>query len=386
MAVSRLGTTLFAIGATVLMVLLSGLAMPSLIHNPSVRIERANPSPAVNSSIAEVPIVVSNSQTVPTTNPFNLKVVVDSSNYTSYESQHLGNVYWTTVNNVLIPSWIQSGNSNLSTGTTYWLKLPFSIGPHSNVTILLKFDYLSVNLFSSNGYEGEFPTATIPYGQYDNGANVFLLYDNFSGTSLNVNKWRVVYNNSGASYQVDNGLTVSGAVNNGYISVVTNQKYSGIYESYLEYTGTSSWGGSGFFLGLAQPETAGGYYGFNNGYSFFVTDNRPGTGYGSYIMLLHNGSTTILNNSANQVVSNYIMKVSWSSTDLNWTNQGIPLVTAHNYTFSPQAVYFDIWVGGDLTNAESATYQYARVITDQPNGVMPISVFGKITGVIDPHP
>lgn len=328
-----------------------------------------------------VPVTLWNNQSSATPDPFNEEIKVNSAIYENYEAPNLQNVFWVTSDNVNIPSWIQSGNSRTSLSTVYWLKLPFSIRSDSNATIQMCFDPLNVSLFSVNGDVGEFPGATQVYGQFDNGANVFPFYDNFSGTALNHNKWNVVFNNSGASYLVDNGLTVTGVAGNAYVSVVTTQKFEGTYEAFLENTGTNSWAGSGIFLGVESPRASGGDYGFMDGYRFFVTDNRPGSGFGSYITLVDNGVVSQLNYTSYQETTNTLMKINWTGHNLSWAEGNSTILTTSNTNFTDQPVYLDIWVGGDLTNTESATYQYVRIVTLLPNNVMPSSSMGDFSHI-----
>ena len=129
------------------------------------------------------PVTITNSQSSATTNPFDQMVSVDSSTYSSYEASDLQNVEWFTSSGTIIPSWIASGNSNSASSTVYWLKLPFSIGASSSVTVFIGFVSTGTNLFSSSGNEGEYAYATSTYGQYDNGGNVFLYYNDGQTTS-----------------------------------------------------------------------------------------------------------------------------------------------------------------------------------------------------------
>ena len=104
--------------------------------------------------------------------------------------------------NTPLYAWIESYNTNLST-VYIWVNLPVSIPANSSITI-----YMFVRNSIQYPYTGIAPQLTPTYGQYDNGENVFLFYDNFAGTSLNTNKWNYGYD-SGGSITVHNGVTIN---------------------------------------------------------------------------------------------------------------------------------------------------------------------------------
>lgn len=101
------------------------------------------------------------------------QLIVDSNTYKDYEAGNLQNIVFTYPNGTVIPSWLQCGNSNTSKDTVYWLNV------HTNGTtqIQMRFYDKSQNMFN-NFATGEAPNLTNPYGQYDDGANVFLAYFN----------------------------------------------------------------------------------------------------------------------------------------------------------------------------------------------------------------
>jgi len=89
----------------------------------------------------------------------------------------------------------------------WFVKTP-SIGANSTYTLYMIIDltnqlidgnYAGINAIYGQNYLG------LSYGQYDNGKNVFLLYDNFAGTTLSS-----IWNTFGSgSITVKNGLTKS---------------------------------------------------------------------------------------------------------------------------------------------------------------------------------
>ena len=165
-------------------------------------------SQTVPSGIATyVPITITNSQSSPTPAPFQQMVEVDSTTYSTYEAANLQNVEFFDSSGNIIPSWLESGNSNTSTSTIYWLSLPNGIPGDSTVTVYMGFASTSANLFNSVS-TGEAPELSSSYGQYDDGAQVFPYYWSFSGTSL-PSGWTTFVACTGDSVTVDNGVTYS---------------------------------------------------------------------------------------------------------------------------------------------------------------------------------
>ena len=163
---------------------------------------------------------VVNNQNISTPVPFDLEVKVDSSALSSYENPGLSNVEWFTPNGIIIPSWIQSNPSSASTCTVYWLKLNFSIPADSNTSIGMGFASLSTNLMAVNHqYEGEAPQLSPNYGEYDNGANIFPFYCNFSGLPFQ-NNW-ITFQYSTANVTIYDGLVVRDSYNDAYAYAIT---------------------------------------------------------------------------------------------------------------------------------------------------------------------
>ena len=109
---------------------------------------------------------------------FSQQIVVNSSTYSAYESSDLSNINFQDGAGNLIPSWLESGLTNGSTSTIYWIKMPATI-----TTVYMVFVDTSKKSMSGTN-TGAMPTYTGTYAQYDNGATVFpTLYQNFSGVS-----------------------------------------------------------------------------------------------------------------------------------------------------------------------------------------------------------
>lgn len=159
-----------------------------------------------------IPVTIKNTQQYyATNNSYNQPVAVDSNAYSNYLAPNLQNVEWFTVGGTVIPSWIESGNSNTATNTVYWLKMPFGLVEGGSATIYMGMTSPSINLLSNSGNEGEAPQLSPTYGQYDNGANIFQFYDNFVGNTLS-SKWISGVTGS-STVTVNNGLKLFGEIN-----------------------------------------------------------------------------------------------------------------------------------------------------------------------------
>jgi len=83
--------------------------------------------------------------------------------------------------------------------------------------------FIGASSVTWDSYRGEAPQLSSTYGIHDNGATVFpLLYDNFSGTTLDA-KWKTV----GSGVSVNNGIKISLDRSNNYGAVVS----SGVYDT-----------------------------------------------------------------------------------------------------------------------------------------------------------
>lgn len=207
--------------------------------------------------VTDVPITITNNQPLPTAAPFQQMIRVDSALYSSYESPNLQNVEFFNIDGTVIPSWLESGNSNKALDTIYWLKLVDGIPADSSLTIYMGLATQGANLFDGN-YVGEAPQLSATYGQFDNGANVFLLYDNFAGSNLS-SSWTTNLPESqtvgNGSYNMNDGLNLGsypGAP--GYVATATSYSTGYAFDSYVTAIGDTDSVG---FFNLRGPTPVG---------------------------------------------------------------------------------------------------------------------------------
>ena len=185
----------------------------------------------------------------------------------------------------------------------HWFVKTNQISAQSTYTLYLLYSYGNIladgKTVGISAWAGQQMYA-IPYGQLDNGGSMFLLYDNFAGTTLSP-AW--TQNLNGGSISVNNGLTMtlsSNANNNmGLVRSATPLSIgAAVHTVYdvLQCCGCS--GGNDFAVGLGNSLTApfagNGYAASNFGYG----------GSNHFIAKVSSGSVTYLT-STSLACSNY---------------------------------------------------------------------------------
>jgi hypothetical protein len=128
-----------------------------------------------------IPVTITNNQSAPTPPGFQQQITIDAAGFSQYERGDLGNIRFYYEGSELY-SWCESGCSNASADTIFWVKLPSQIPAQSSITLDMVFEQPTTGY--DGVYAGEAPQLSPTYAEYDNGANVFIDYYNFAGTSL----------------------------------------------------------------------------------------------------------------------------------------------------------------------------------------------------------
>ena len=310
-----------------------------------------------------VALNISNSQSTATPNPFQQMINVTSSNsgwtYINDTGNHFGqNVEFFYANGTIIPSWLENYTS---THALWWVKVG-SIAASSKLTIYMGFAGKTTNLFN-NKTTGEAPQLSSTYAEYDDGANVFNLYDNFAGTSLNTSKWTASAN---TAVTVDNGLKMVNGLGDSYADpgIFYNENMYG-----LDYVAE---------IYVPSIETEGGLEITNANtlqndlqtLALFLTSSTPTTSY-TYRYQNPSGTfnsptfTATINN--NSIFSNYVNGASGFAQ----INYGATSTTETDY--NPTTQYIEIGSGhGTIYVTWFRTRAYP------PNGVMPSVTFGSV--------
>ncbi len=182
-----------------------------------------------------------NNLSIPTPSNFDEHIIVNSSLYPG-ENPNLSNIFFMTDGTTLIPSWLQSGNSNQAFNTSYWLRINQSIPAHDYMQICMEEAQFGTNIL--NNYSiGEAPQLTNVYGLYDDGSHIFNFYDNFAGTNLDTAKWKAL----NANYAVDNGIRFTAS--NSYITSRLQFPHPSCVEAYGIMNSPQTNDSTGYALG-----------------------------------------------------------------------------------------------------------------------------------------
>ncbi len=351
--------------------------------------------------IYSVPITLTNSQSSNTPAPFQQMVNISESTYSSYLTYN-GNFanfeYYTLSGNTVsvLPAWIESSNSGK---LITWVKLPDGIPAESNTIIYLGFASTSNNLLSSTGTTGigEAPQLSSTYGQYDDGANVFLAYGAFQGSSL-PSGWSLA--GSGSFNGGNNGVYLSnyGSWGDVYTSI-SNLPSNTITETSYTLDGPSDAVGDYIVQGsniyiiepsFSAPYSSGTTTGIWGNYEFWSGyNNEPSINYyssstsnsnlklGTYPIGGYTYFYTQSIRSDNQVILNFYKSSSMVKTPVysNWTGNlvytgTLPVTLPTSGTFGISS-----WEGTPPGPGPNYVL-WTRVRTEPPNNAMPTVTFG----------
>ena len=327
---------------------------------------------------------ITNSQSSATPAPFQQMINLSAANFTSYGAPNLQNVIFYYPNGQVIPSWLESNGSKSSTFSIFWLKLNGGLGSSSKQTIYMGFAPTTSNLFNTNNI-GEAPQLSVAYGQYDDGAEIFVDYWNFNSNSISSLNSSWNYGAGGINYMCDNGA-VPYAISN---RVAVNNKLS------LNVNSTSSDVGLVSVIGFTPPVifdtdiiSANGSVGpsgvaESNGNSIssaqymYSWGSYPSAGW-SYDFVKGSIATGYGGYTAGTVLRHGIAGIAWISgnSEVLYTNY-----TAASFSETALAAPTLVYPAIGLGSCDPSSYiniQWARVRAYPPNGVMPSVSFGSI--------
>ncbi len=328
--------------------------------------------------VAQVPINITNTEAVAMPNPFQVRVQVNSQENAAYEAADLSNIAFSYTNGTLIPSWLESGDSNTSTTTIYWLKIG-GLPARSSMTVLMNF-YPITDSVLNNITTGKAPQLSPIYGEYDDGSSVFSVYNNFSGTTLDSHISTI----SGALIEQADGLQITHISAVGSTFYLMTSYYSTspfIYDAYV--TAQNQANSSNFQEGLVidsnSPNSwnSGGVPG-GTCYFFRTISGTPGS---STLQIWENGTQ----------LSSINAPASTPYTSIESFQQGQDeLVASDNYQTTSIAT-------NDLTTGYLGFYEYSgdigsysqnqvfvqwlRIRAFPPNGVAPSVAVGNLVVV-----
>jgi hypothetical protein len=315
-----------------------------------------------------VPITLTNSTGTATLANFQQQITVNSTTYAAYESAGLKNVEFTTGTNATgsqLQAWIESGISTASASTIYWVNLGAGIVP-ANGTLTIYMNFMPTNIISSAGPTGCAPTTfASSYGDLDNGASVFGIYNNFAGAVVNGAIFTSVIPGAGTTIVQNNGVTISTNATTTYGGLIYTAGYSSAPAQVFDGNVTAV---SGIAAGLALQI---GATASSNSIDFNFWSGSVATGY----MQTGMGST----NNPNLQIAVGIEGGAWvASTSQVWYKNYVSTTGTQNIGALPGTIYPSI--GEYYSSANSSiTFQWIRTHLYAPNGAMPTTGFGAVT-------
>ncbi|MFG1460269.1 MAG: hypothetical protein AAE987_02680 [Thermoplasmataceae archaeon] len=330
--------------------------------------------------IATVPITITNTQDQAEPHTYQQNISVNNALYSKYEAGSLQNIIFTYQNGTVIPSWLQSGNTNTSSSSVYWLSMygmPALASEKIYMVLLPKYMDMMNNFRT-----GENPSLSSVYGEYDDGSSVFVDY--YSGSSLS--KW----NHVGASGLISTAPSGSpggieafyaASANGDYLDTNAsyNQSSDYIIQYYVYTTGLGDFFFSSSASGHGQMSRLDSRSGCSDlglaATSSWTSWNAPIdhatlSSYKWYLfsVIIANGKIADYQNTNLNVYSNLGVNIN----PLSSTYQD----SAGGESYSPLGSY--IGLVGDALGSSYDTYWNGIIIRDYPaNGVMPSVIFAN---------
>lgn len=335
-------------------------------------------------SVHYLPITLTNNQSSATPANFQQMITVNSSTYSAYESSGLENVEFTTgpgATGTVLQAWIESGANSAATSTVYWVNLGSSTIAGSGGTLTIYMNFMPNNVMSATGPTGEAPQLSATYGQYDNGANVFITYCGFVGSSLCPSVYTYTYGGS-ESIVANNGYTMtitsSGAGSHAYLYASIPSQYA----PYVTETYATSSSGGRFGASTSTNMLNGWYNGawryvpYNSEMGQFATAGNPVSGVWVSSGSIGGTSNTPAVNATYPGIYSFVWVATGNETEMvNYTNS-----SSTDATVSYSSTSYSFFGNGAETGASGTTTGYwLRTRIYEPGGVMPGVSFGAVT-------
>jgi len=343
-----------------------------------------------NSPLYYVAITLTNSQSGATGSNFQALVQVNSNTYSTNEAATLKNICFQDGAGNLLKSWLESGETSASTTTNYWVLLPISIAGSGKAQIIyMTFQSTSVNSMDG-ATTGAEPNYTGTYGQYDNGANVFVQYGGKSWSSFSFSDG--TWNTTNGYLQQTSTAAEAAGHNGGPVAYIGSTNYA-VNASYVlgmafNYT-TQNYARVGLCANLTQTS-----YDYE-GYRFIGQQSNDGAGWLSFlndrtawvVSNTYSGSTTtnyteIIQNNlgawSGALYSGYGTETSSALTTLSATSYTSGNI--YGATTGKVGISAAFYSGGTVYgNPINIQWFYLRNLP--PSGTMPSASFGSVTTI-----
>jgi hypothetical protein len=319
-----------------------------------------------------------NSQSIPTQTGLQVMWQVSVSTLQTYFpwlNSSLSNLRF-VYNGQFVPAWLESINNGIA---TIWIKMPVSIPANSSIILNL---YSNSTLNFDGVYRGEAPQLSPTYGQYDNGANVFLLYFNGNTPLSNFNSERNTLTQAsvtGPTGATINVISITGYASNfGFVYTaksLTNQPI--VAESSSKQAGNQAGG-----LGADNGQVSIVDRTSTSGLNAISVDMGWGSSYFTNDYFINGSQTFDVNQQGSANTNWHYASVTYSgSSDTSWsgyiapqlysTTGGYSGTVSNNPLSSSSTLYLGL-IGDVLSGDQWQTYiNWMRARAYPPNGVMP---------------
>jgi hypothetical protein len=324
-----------------------------------------------------IKVTLTNNQSTATANPHVQEIKIDHNYLLSLLGLGidpyvlpLNTIFYDPHANAQAYSWYEQFDG---TYHRWFVKTP-SISANSTYTLYMIIDTMQqlvdgniagINAIYGQNYLG------LSYGQYDNGKNVFLIYDNFTGTTLS-SIWTP---SGGGTVTVNNGVTIAvTSSSSGTViqTTISNVPSTGVvFRVWAIVNSPGASGGGGYILEAGNHLNTSSA---NNYYSMWWGNGNTT----SYIGKAVNGSYSTLASISDSAITSKLFYgyFEWYYTTLsnlywyeNLTNKSL---SASDSSLTLSAItQFYIGVGAPTSGTASYTTYTFAYFDAPPNGVMP---------------
>ena len=308
-----------------------------------------------------VPVMITNTQSSTTSSNMPEKITVNWNNYNTYLASNVENIVFYVASGTL-DAWCESNCTNTATSSTVWVNLGSNtISSSSTITIYLGFYSTTTNNYSPTGDWGAYPTFTGTYAQYDNGANVFSKYWDWSGTSL-PSGWTATGSWTGS---VSNGLNFQSSNQQAGVYIAESLSNTQDYDNYAEITSGSN-AYSSYVCSVAITGGTGSAC-TGNGYIWQISNLGSG-GNAMNILKSASGSYTSIGNSYDTFASStfYVFTSVWVSSTIAIQRSYSTDTIVSDSSYSSES-YFAL----TIYTGHTGTVQWTRIRSAPPANVMP---------------
>ncbi len=305
-------------------------------------------------------------------------ITLNESNYTSYINYNgsIANFEFTYANGTVIPSWIESNQSNQ---TLVWLNIT-----NTTTNVYLDFFNMTTNMLNSTGTSGigEAPQLSSTYAEYDDGASVFNYYQRWGGLSALPTNWETIGNSGQTPVVTFNSIytnieptsTVAwqgvalpsayypSSFSAGNVIDMYGEIYQGSTVNSQPIVGFDGWSGPGTNFDTLMF----GAMGYGPTLSSSPTYGIGVSGYSNW------GSTGLTETTNNQVYSLSYLSAASFGMQVNYAN---PVIETVGSQANPNNYFlFGVAYIGDIANV-----YWLRTRAYPPNGVMPSASFSSLS-------